>query len=86
MEGQGRPPAKRGEMPQFSVQHYRGVYAGHENGGIPQYSSLDGIEGNGIPALHSSLLGQLPQDSDGLRRHLVDLQTESARLREARFP
>lgn len=73
-------------MPQFSVQHYRGVYAGHENGGISQYSGLEGLEGNGIPALHSSLVGQLPQDSDGLRRHLVDVQTESARLREARPP
>lgn len=89
--GQSRAPQNKSQqMPQFAVQHYRGGYTGHENGVIPQYSIDNelGIEqGNGIQALHAMLLpGQLPQDSDGLRRYLVDLQTETARLREARAP
>ncbi len=78
-------------MPQFAVQHFAAapVYARHENGVMQHelYSSDEQAheqQANGLHSIFGALACPLPQDSDGLRRYLADLQTGLAAYREAR--
>jgi len=87
----GERGQRKPEMPQFAVQHFAAapVYARHENGVMQHelYSSDEQAheqQANGLHSIFGALACPLPQDSDGLRRYLADLQTGLAAYREAR--
>jgi hypothetical protein len=86
----GERGQRKPEMPQFAVQHFAAapVYARQENGVMQHelYSSDEQAheqQANGLQSIFGALACPLPQDSDGLRRYLADLQTGLAAYREA---